>query len=233
MLNQLLETKQVTQRTPLGTVVSVALHVCVIASASALSQHSATALDAPAAVVVRIPITPADPAPVKPTTTHDAVVAQTPHGSLRLPPIADVPLDIPAVNLNAAPTNTANWTGAGVAGGTDRGTDITPAPIASGDPYLGFQVETPAAALPGSASPSYPEALRSAGVDGEALVEFVVDTLGRAELSSFKVLRASHDAFGVSVRETLPRMRFLPAELDGQRVRMLVQQAFTFAVHRQ
>jgi periplasmic protein TonB len=46
------------------------------------------------------------------------------------------------------------------------------------------------------------------------------------------VLRASHDAFGQAVRTALPRMRFLPAEIGGRKVRMLVQQPFAFALNR-
>ena len=74
--------------------------------------------------------------------------------------------------------------------------------------------------------------LKSSGVEGEALVQFIVDTTGRAELGSFKVLRASHDAFGQAVRTALPRMRFLPAEIGGRKVRMLVQQPFAFALNK-
>jgi protein TonB len=64
------------------------------------------------------------------------------------------------------------------------------------------------------------------------MVQFTVDTLGRAELASFRVLRASHDGFGTAVRAALPRMRFLPAETGGRKVRMVVQQTFDFALQR-
>jgi outer membrane biosynthesis protein TonB len=36
-------------------------------------------------------------------------------------------------------------------------------------------------AAPNSATPSYPDILRQAGVEGEALVSFVVDTTGRVD----------------------------------------------------
>ncbi len=232
MLNQLLETKRASQRTPLGTMVSVVLHVCVIAGTAAFSQHAAVALERPLPVVVRMPIAPTDPEPVKAATAHDAVGAQTSLGSLQLPPISEVPIDIPTVDLHAAPTTAADWTGHGVPGGTAHGTGDSPAPIAPGEAYVAFQVERSATAVPGAGAPSYPESLRSAGVEGEAFVQFVVDTLGRAEFNSFTVLRASHEAFGEAVRAALPRMRFLAAELGGRKVRMLVQQSFSFAIGR-
>jgi protein TonB len=152
-----------------------------------------------------------------------------------LPPISEVLVEIPAPDLSAVPTQTTEWTTPGTPGtpGGTRHAALDPEGAAfGGDSYFDFQVEKVAELIPGTSAPSYPESLRSAGVDGEALVQFVVDTLGRAELSSFRVLRATHDAFGASVRAALSRMRFLPAELDGRKVRMLVQQPFSFAMQR-
>ena len=48
---------------------------------------------------------------------------------------------------------------------------------------------------PGSTQPRYPDMLRSAGVEGEVLAQFVVDTTGRAEAGSLKVLKSTHDLF--------------------------------------
>lgn len=87
-----------------------------------------------------------------------------------------------------------------------------------------------AEAIPGMGPPAYPKALKSSGVEGEAIVQFIVDTTGRAELPSFTVLRATHILFGDAVKAALPRMRFLPAEIDGRKVRMRVTQNFSFAL---
>jgi protein TonB len=72
--------------------------------------------------------------------------------------------------------------------------------------------------------------LRQAGVEGEALVSFVVDTLGRVDVATFKVIRTTHDLFAAAVKNALPRMRFIPAETSRGRVRQLVQQPFSFAI---
>jgi protein TonB len=98
--------------------------------------------------------------------------------------------------------------------------------------YFDFQVEKPAAQAPNSATPVYPDILRQAGVEGEALVSFVVDTSGRVDLATFKVVRATHDLFASAVRNALPRMRFIPATVGDRRVRQLVQQPFSFAIVR-
>jgi len=66
-------------------------------------------------------------------------------------------------------------------------------------------------------------------VDEAVLAQFVVDSAGRYEEGSFHVLRSSHDLFTQAVRAALPGMRFIPAELNGAKVRQLVQQPFIFA----
>ena len=86
--------------------------------------------------------------------------------------------------------------------------------------------------VPGTGSPRYPDILRSASVEGEVLAQFVVDTTGRVEVATFKVIRKSHDLFEAAVRSALPNMRFLPAEVGGRKVKQLVQQPFVFALQK-
>lgn len=96
--------------------------------------------------------------------------------------------------------------------------------------YFEFQVTKPVRQAPGSKSPVYPPELKMAGTQGEVLAQFVVDTLGEPLVTSFKVLRSSHGLFTESVRTALPEMRFVPAEMNGRKVRQLVQQPFVFAI---
>jgi protein TonB len=63
-------------------------------------------------------------------------------------------------------------------------------------------------------------------------VQFVVDTLGRAEMSGLRVVQASDPQLAESVRAVLPRYRFSPGEVGGQRVRTLVQLPFDFTLVR-
>jgi protein TonB len=60
--------------------------------------------------------------------------------------------------------------------------------------------------------------------------QFVVDTNGKADIGSFQVKRATNDLFVASVRTTLPRMRFLPAENGGRKVRAFVELPFSFTI---
>lgn len=235
MLNQLLETQAAPQRKPLGTAVSVILHgALAIGALRATGRDDAVALNKPVEVVVRqseaprekpIPVHQAPPAGPRPSTYfgHQVVVA----------PVT-VPIDIPPVDLTAPATNPADFSGEGLPGGRAAGdpggTPVTD--VAGSAVYIDGDVEKVAATLPGSPAPHYPEILKSSGVEGEARVQFIVDTLGRAEPASFRVLDTTHEAFGAAVQAALPRMRFIPAEIGGRKVRMLVQQRFAFALDR-
>ena len=110
-------------------------------------------------------------------------------------------------------------------------TPTAPSPALVGtNVYFEFQVEKPAARAASSGAPKYPEILRQAGVEGEALVSFVVDEAGLADPASFKVIRSTHELFSTAVREALPAMRFTPAEIGGKKVRQVVQAPFSFAI---
>ena len=232
MLQQLLETKQVKARRPGGTAVSIVLHAAVIAVAVQFTQAEGMAGVKPETVPVRIALDKKPLKPEPPPPTPLIATKPNPHGFSVPTAPPEIPVDIPAVDLTAAPTDLRDWTGEKAPGGTHSGTDTAGVSAVPNAPLLPFEVEKAAAAIPGTPGPVYPELLKASGVEGDAMVQFVVDTLGRAEPGSFKVLRSTHDAFGAAVRVALPRMRFLPAEAGNKKVRMLVQQSFAFALNR-
>jgi periplasmic protein TonB len=236
MFDQLLETKAKKQRSTGGTVISIVLHTALITAAVVLTKTTADALEKPKEEKVQLQENKKkEPEPEKPKEQpKQQPVAQVapPKGFQVLTPPIEVPDVIPDVDLSRKATDEADFSGKGVQGGVAKGVEGGTGPVISDQPYFDFQVEKAAAAIPGSGSPAYPEMLKSSGVEGEALVQFIVDTTGRAEAGSFKVLRASHDAFGQAVKAALPRMRFLPAEIGGRKVRMLVQQPFAFALNK-
>ena len=82
------------------------------------------------------------------------------------------------------------------------------------------------------ADPRYPAALREAGIEGRVVVQFVVDTLGRAELDELQVVQGSHPQFVESVRAALARYRFTVGEAGGRKVRTRVQIPFDFTLVR-
>jgi TonB family protein len=81
-----------------------------------------------------------------------------------------------------------------------------------------------------SAAPAYPPKLLDLKVEGGAYVQFVVDTTGLPDTTSFRVISTTHPEFAQSVREALPGMRFHPAILRSRKVRQLVEQPFMFKI---
>ncbi len=78
--------------------------------------------------------------------------------------------------------------------------------------------------------PRYPEVLRQAGVEGNVVLEFVVDTLGRVEESTIRVIRATNQAFVASAIVVIKKSVFRPARVRGRAVRVLVQQSVGFTI---
>jgi TonB family protein len=103
-----------------------------------------------------------------------------------------------------------------------------------GRPYEAGEVEEPVRVIEQGGydwlMPKYPQELRARRIDGDVLVEFVVDTTGKVLMPSIRVLRSSDVLFTESVRAHLRAARFTPAYLDAFPVPMKTRQAFTFRV---
>jgi TonB family protein len=115
----------------------------------------------------------------------------------------------------------------------DQAPGAAPRTVGADELFFEFQVETPVRPTERARGPRYPDAARAAGHEGEVLAQFVVDTAGRIETGSFRVLRSTHPLFSEAVRQGLSDLEFLPAEVGGRKVRQLVQQPFLFALSRQ
>jgi protein TonB len=88
--------------------------------------------------------------------------------------------------------------------------------------------DKPALPLATNAPPLYPDALRSAAIDGTVEVEFIIDPNGRMRPGSIEVLRADHPLFLEAVKRALAGHRYLPAEASGSPVAVRVRQRFAF-----
>jgi TonB family protein len=98
--------------------------------------------------------------------------------------------------------------------------------------YTEAELDQPVERDPGSAGPTYPESLRQVGIEGEVTAEWIVDTVGTADSTSFRLVSSSHQLFTEAVRTVLPQMRFRPATLDGRHVRQFVRQQFRFQLQQ-
>jgi TonB family protein len=85
-------------------------------------------------------------------------------------------------------------------------------------------------ALVGNPRPAYPAMLARARVGGRVVVEFTIDSVGIVAPGSFRVVESTDARFTQAVRAVLPRLRFLPAQLDRHAVGVTVRQPFVFTV---
>jgi TonB family protein len=105
------------------------------------------------------------------------------------------------------------------------------APRENAEPtFREFQLTKQATPLPDNQGPRYPDALREARVEGVVLVQFVVETTGRVDTSTMKVLRSTDPQFTAATREMLARWRFSPAEVNGRPVRQQLEIPFQFSL---
>ena len=236
MFNNLLESKPKKEKRGGGTVASIILHSLLVGLAVYATANAAIQNEKPRQEKIDFVETPKDePPPPKdeppPPPPPDVVAAPPPpKGFQVLTAPVEIPDVIPDIDLSKKVTDEADFSGKGVAGGVSKGVEGGKAIVQTDQPYFEFQVEKPVVPAPGSTSPRYPDMLRQAGVEGEVLAQFVVDTTGRAESGSLKILKSSHDLFIQSVRNALPQMKFIPAEVGGRKVKQLVQQPFTFSI---
>lgn len=237
MFNNLIESKAKKQKRFGGSLASVIVHGVLITAAVIFTANAGIKDDDSKQEKVDFVEVkkdePKPPEPDKPPPPPDIVVAPPPKGFQVLQAPVIIPDIIPDIDLSKKATDESDFSGKGVKGGTGQGVVGGKGPVPQGDqPYFDFQVEKPVVMAPGAAGPAYPDMLRSAGIEGSVLAQFVVDTTGRAEMNTFKVLKSDNDLFSTAVKNALQRMRFLPAEVGGRKVKQLVQQPFQFSLNR-
>lgn len=223
MLHQLLESGSRPERRRGWTVASTFLHASLIASAIALTAQ------APTIRAAAHPMAPLFFNPPRAISTPERLagasrLVRPPDGAL--PRIRSVALPAIAGIETMAPTTSPSFSEI-----TERPPPVTGS--GAGPPPGGIhelaQVDRAVAPL-GQLQPDYPSAMSAAGVEGEVLVRFVVDSSGRVEVGSITVLRTSHPQFGYSVQRWLARMHYRPGEVAGTPVRQLVEQRVGFTL---
>lgn len=75
-------------------------------------------------------------------------------------------------------------------------------------------------------NPNYPFEMRRAGISGEVVVEFIVDT--RGEVVAMQVIRSSQREFEQPALQAVQKWKFRPGRKGGRNVNTRVQQTITF-----
>src|SRR5256712_11817972 len=74
----------------------------------------------------------------------------------------------------------------------------------------------------------FPELLRQAQIPGRVLVQAIIDTLGRAEPPSVKVLESPNPGFDQSAKSYVLKALFRPPRVHRRAVRGLMQVSIEF-----
>ena len=232
MFSRLLESRRAGKHSVWGAVLSTVAHTGAIALA-VFATAQARVDDPPAAPEIIRWIKPplsqpaSSPAPVAPPKPPDRRISTPTRTSLV---IDRIDLVIPAVDVTPwAPEPSA----APISGeATDSQPVLANDGMGSNEPFTGDQVERQVYLRPGSSAPRYPSALRAAGIEGTVIALFVVSEAGRVELETVRFSQSDNPLFEDAVRSALDRMRFVPAEVGGRKVRQLVQMPFVFTLTR-
>ena len=157
-----------------------------------------------------------------------ATVNPPPKGfqTLSIPTV--IPVDIPPPSQTTA-FNAADFSGVGVEGGIARGVEGGTGPVVTDQPYLEAVVEERPERLE-CPQLRYPEILRQAGIEGRVLVELIIDTLGRAERGSIRIVSSPHALFEGPSREVVAGCRYRPGRIQGRAVRVRVQVPVGFTI---
>ena len=235
MLNVLLESNTRHARRTGGTFTSTLIHAALFAGAITVTSREALSTPPPSEVVdPTLVYRPPEPRRVTIDDNRPRPARASAPVAPRIPTVSEVPDKIPPVDIDmkivipsdadamhGAISSTASFlAGPGGPGSAPEGV--------LEERYVDRAPRIIGTALP----PAFPTSLRERGVGGRVSVQFVVDTLGRAEMSGLRVVEATDPLFAQSVRAVLPRYRFSPGEVGGQKVRTLVQLPFDFTLVR-
>ena len=147
--------------------------------------------------------------------------------------VTDIPTQLPPIDLTDR-FDPRDYSGTGVEGGVADGRemDVAPGTVVRYAPVYEIAVveEQPALIEPGTLE--YPPLLQQAGIEGRAVLEFVLDPQGRVEPATITVVTSSHPGFATAALASLRRMRFSPGRVNGRGVRVLVRMPFDFTLVR-
>jgi protein TonB len=233
MFTTLMESRAPRTRRVGGTLVSALLHGFLVTGAVMLTLPRA----------VDATPKPAEPPDIIWTDTHPTVPAAPAGGRTVIGPREDMRLplvdfhlpDAPSLPINIDPVVATNDgetvpSHGGVGSAAPFGGGV-PGAAGTGGTWDASQVDRAPAISGRAVEPRYPSQLRAAGIEGRVVLQFVVDTVGRAETDDVAVMEATHPQFADAAREALPRFHFVPGEAGGRKVRTRVQIPFNFTIN--
>ena len=150
---------------------------------------------------------PVEPAPVQ--------LADALKGFQTIAIPAQIPTDIPPIDLQQH-FDPKDYSGSGVEGGRANGIVV-----GGGEVYTEAIVEQRPELL-SAPPPVYPQLLRQAGIQGRVVLRAIIDTTGRVEPTSVRIVKSPSAGFEQPTRDWVLKALFRPARIHGRAVRVFI-----------
>jgi periplasmic protein TonB len=240
VFENLIESNKKPQMSLGQSVVSMFVHVGLIVGAIKATQGAAEAVRDIVVDTTMVFLKPPETPPPPQKLPENVVVSANPppQGFQVVTPPDNIPTEIPPVNLNER-FDPKDFTGKGVEGGIATGVvgGTGAVPTIEGEVFLAAEVDespqlTNASSCSAAMQAGYPAVMKSAGIAGKVVMQFVVNTDGHVDPGSVKITSSTHKAFEEPARKALTSAAciFKTGSSRGQPVRVLVQQAVAFTL---
>jgi TonB family protein len=222
---------------------ALAVTLAAVATQAALDRSPVSAPDAP--ILLFVPKAPPAPPPPEvkrePPAPSVVVAEPPPKGFQTVAALEDIPNVIPPVDLTQRALDPRDFTGRGVEGGVAEGVvggrviDVSTPAVGELDAiYVAATRDErfEPAVVVFQPAPKYPKAVEALGVEGRVVVEFVIDTAGKVQPASIRIVESTHPVFEPATLEAVAKGLFRPARLSSHPVRQLSRQSVRFVAAR-
>ena len=136
---------------------------------------------------------------------------------------AQIPTDMPPVDLQQR-FDPKDYSGSGAE--SSRASDM----VESGNEVYAEGLVEERPALLSAPAPVYPALLKQAGIQGRVMLPAVIDTTGRVEPASVRIMKSSHPAFDQPTRDWILKALFRPGRLHGRGVRVSIHLVVDYSI---
>ena len=171
-----------------------------------------------------------EPEPDEPPPPVITSLNPPPKGFQVLMAPVDIPKEIPPVDLNER-FDPRDYSGVGVEGGVFSGVEGGTGPVDLAQVFQEAVVDERPERL-SCPSPQYPRMMQQANIEGQVLLQFIVEPDGRVMRPTIEVISRTHRAFEGPARSMIQRCLFRPGKVRTSSVRVLVQMPVVFALTR-
>jgi len=199
---------------------SLAIHSAMIAGVVYATPHAA-----PRGDQVRMGTTVVLLAPQEQQTAAEpppAQLADALQGFQTVVVSAQIPIDMPPVDLQQR-FDPKDYSGSGVESSWRK-------TVKTGNQVYAEALVEERPALLSAPAPVYPALLRQAGIQGRVILPAVIDTTGRIEPASVRIMKSPHPAFDQPTKDWLLNALFRPARLHGRGVRVFINLLVDYSI---